>query len=128
MGYPQTDSLTVEERNAGESNRHGLTRGRKPVLKTGRATRPTHSEVFDSYSSTPPTGIGGSGPSRRPCGWSPRWGRGTGAQAGERYLTLLPTGGLYLFQNAIGGLAGSEKVPAEPHHLPPLEQQPERRS
>ena len=30
-------------RNAGESNRHGRTYGRKPVLKTGRATRPTHS-------------------------------------------------------------------------------------
>ena len=33
----------LKERNAGESNRHGLLRGRKPVLKTGRATRPTHS-------------------------------------------------------------------------------------
>jgi hypothetical protein len=36
----------LRERNAGESNRHGLTQGRKPVLKTGRATRPTHSGVF----------------------------------------------------------------------------------
>jgi hypothetical protein len=36
----------LRERNAGESNRHGLTQGRKPVLKTGRATRPSHSGVF----------------------------------------------------------------------------------
>src|SRR5215210_7733771 len=40
------------------------------------------------------------------------------AQAGERDLTLLPTSGLYLFHNILGGLAGTEKVPAESHHLP----------
>ncbi len=36
---------TAPARNAGESNRHGRDRARKPVLKTGRATRPTHSRI-----------------------------------------------------------------------------------
>ena len=124
--------------------------GRKPVLKTGRATRPTHSEqprftqrpfsTVGQDPSTPQRWRRGKYPHVAPAAGHPLpvgvLEPGLGvlaarpqpvAQPGEGDLTVHPTGVFYLFQHPLGGFAVAEKVPAKLHRLPALEQQPQSR-